>query len=56
MNLYVQKMKSLLSCKSSNQALPKEVPEEFSYEISEDNYMADNISIMTKITGKKATE
>ena len=37
MNLYIQKMKTLPNCKSSYQALPKEVPEEFSYEIKEDN-------------------
>ena len=56
MNLYIQKMKSLPSCKSSYQALPKEVREEFSKEIKKENYMADNISITTRITGKKAIE
>ena len=56
MNLYIQKMKSLPSCKSSYQALPKEVREEFSNEIKKENYMADNISITTRITGKKSIE
>ena len=56
MNLYIQKIKSLPSCKSSYQALPKEVCEEFSNEIKKENYKADNISITARMTGKKATE
>ena len=56
MNLYIQKMKSLPSCKSSYQALPKEFREEFSNEIKKENYKADNISIRTRITGKKTAE
>ena len=53
MNLYTQNMKSLPSCKSSYQALPKEIRDEFPNEIKKENYKADNISIMTRITGKK---
>ena len=36
--------------------MPKEVREEFSYEIKKENYKADTISAMTRITGKKTTK
>ena len=48
-------MKSLPSCKSSYQALPKEVHEEFTDQIKKENYKAD-ISTVTRVTDKKATE
>ena len=53
MNLYTQNMKSLPSFKSSYQALPKEIRDEFPNEIKKENYKADNITITTRITGKK---
>ena len=57
MNLYIQKMKSLSSCKSSYRALPKEVREEFSNEIKKENYRTDNISIIaTKNFSQKKTK
>ena len=49
----MQKVNSLPSCKSSYQALPKEVREDFSTDIKKENYKADIISITTRITGKK---
>ena len=46
-------MKSLPSCKSSYQVLPKQIHEEFLNEIKIENYKAHSIFIATRITGKK---
>ena len=56
MNLYIQKMISLPSYKSSHQALPKEVREQFSNETKRENYKADNISSTDRVTGIKTEE
>ena len=56
MNLYIQKMKSLPSFKSSHQALPKEVREEFSNETKKENYKADNISSTDRVSDIKTEE
>ena len=51
--IYMQKVNSLPSCKSSYQALPEEVREDFSTDIKKENYKADIVSITAGITGKK---